>query len=284
MLEIYPGRTFRFSPNNPLQAELVVRCVRTQNPTREVGRAILVVDQADPYSEDLAAAFEQVIQADVPKAAVVVVNDVAFSPGLTEIPGPAEQRAAARLWALAQKTARERATWVILPLQGGPTRRLLAALKTQAPAARDRPGLDILCGDGIGVETLRTFAGTPLYSLWCASADLTPQIGQEMARDIQVPAEIVSALVFALDRAEEGAGGLREALARMDLGAEDAAALGRVIAFDERGERRGLDLGLVLAIHPGRNEVMAYAPGANQEWSPPVAVPPVPTLAGDEYP
>ena len=279
LLGIYPGRTFRFSPNNPLQADLVVRCVLAQEPHPEPGRAILVVDSADPYSEDLAAAFEEVIHEMAPKVEVAVLHDVAFSPGLTDAPGTAEYRTASRLWKFARETPADRSTWVVLPLQGGPTRRLLTALKAQTPDEETPPRMDVLCGDGIGAETLGGIAGATPFSVWSASPDLTAQIDRDVAREIQVPAEIVSSLIFALDRAEDCVGGLREALARIDLPATDDAAMGRQIAFDEHGGRRGLDLARVLAVRPERDEVLSFVPAEGNSWAPPQIVPPAPILA-----
>ena len=64
---------------------------------------------------------------------------------------------------------------------------------------------------------------------------------------------------------------LAAALRRLRVPAE---ALGRSIAFQPTGERRGEDLGQILAIAPGSDRVVALARRSDGGWSRPMPVAP----------
>ncbi len=284
LLDLYPGRTFRFCPNNQRQADLIVRCLAERDPRSLPKRVVLVVDPSDPYSVDLAACFRRAIGRVAPRAEIVEQPDAILSPGLAESPGLPEHRWAEEVWKTAQGEGptHRRPTWVVLPLQGEPTRRMLAALRASAPAgmtAEDTP-LRVVCGDGIGMNTLRDFAATGGgLSVWCVSSESLPEPnGQGIVQDGQVPAEIVSALALALDRTD-GPQTLRATLDKLRLSARHPSAIGRSLAFDPGGERQGEDLGHVLMLRPDRNDVSAFARNPDASWSGPVLIPPVEVLA-----
>lgn len=267
LLGLYPGRSFRFCPNNQRQADLVVRCALDHGPRPAPARVIVVVDEADPYSIDLASAFELAVRRHVPGATVVRVAGAVSSPGLSDSPGSTERATARRVGAL---IAERSPAWVVLPLQNEPTRRLIAALKAEAPENAGSAEIPLLCGDGIGVETLAAVAGDARFSIWCASPDSTPTPDRGLARDLQVPAEVLAALVHAVDgNADAGPGVARRALSALDLTADDRRAVGRSVRFDPDGERLGDDLGEVLAVLPGRVDVRVFPTLADGTWAPP---------------
>jgi hypothetical protein len=129
------------------------------------------------------------------------------------------------------------------------------------PRVLDR--LQVLCGDGIGRTTLATLAGRCTLPVWCVSSGTLPEgEGEGETADLgasQIPAEIIAALSRVLYQPGPPPD-LAEALARLDLSAEDPAAFGRSLAFEPSGERRATDLGHVLAIVPGRSDVLAFGP------------------------
>jgi hypothetical protein len=281
LLRIVPDRTFRFCPNNDRLAELVVGCVLEQEPAGPPSGVLVVEDPADPYSVDLAGAFGRAIRQAAPGVELTRKAETLASPGLVETPGPGDERCAARLWERVKQAPDGRATWLVLPLQGAPIRRILTALQRQAPPGATPP-LRVLCGDGIGATSMRDFAPRiQSFSVWCPSWDgLTGVEGRaEMPGAALVPAEVVAALAAAVDRASPGPDGLRDALAALDLKAGDPLTLGRSLAFTPEGERRSADLGHVLAVLPGTGRVAAYSKRDDGAWSGPVELPALPLLA-----
>lgn len=282
LLGIDPGRTFRFCANNDRLADLVVGCLSAQKPREPPGRAFLVVDRDDSFSTDLADAFARSIARAVPGAEVARFELAGGGGGVgprrpDERFGPAERSLAGRLWQAALDVPGGRAAWVALPLQEEPTRRMIEALRGQgwyAAMGGEARLLRVLCGDGLRRETLQALAATHdlPFQVWAASSvsadEASPGAAGLGAR--QVPAEIVSALVRCLDSAADRAAadpdGLRAALAALDLAAGDPAALGRPLAFDRAGERRGGTLGGVLEIEPGHAALARFTPQASGRW------------------
>ena len=284
LLGIYPGRTFRFCANNDRLAGLVVGCLSAREPGTPPGRASLVVDRDDSFSKDLADAFARAIARAAPGAEVgrfeLGGGPVEAGPRRPDEGfGPAERALADRIWREALGVAAGRAAWVVLPLQEEPTVRMIKALRRQGYYVMmgGEARLRVLCGDGLRRETLQDLAVThdlpfPVWAASSASAgDARP--GAPTASGpgaVQVPAEIVSALVRCLDSAEPGAAtpdGLRAALAALDLKADDRAAMGRPLAFDPSGERRDAALGRVLKIEPGRDELNEFTPEPGGRWA-----------------
>jgi hypothetical protein len=271
LLDLDPGRTFRFCLNNQREADLVVRCLAAQPGEPLPERVIIAADRRDPYSLDLASCFRRVIRTVAPEAEILEQPGVVGPPTVADRPAIDERRWAASIWR--EITREPRPTWVILPLQAQPAARLLSALREEgADVDPATSPLRVLCGDGFGLSTLVEFTSeTPKpFSLWCASASSGGVPGVE--RDAQVPAEIVSALALGLDRGKSRDGSLAAFLNDLVIPADGRAAFGRSLAFDDSGERRGADLGNVLAILPGHREILAFSHSENGSWSRPAPV------------
>lgn len=270
LLGIYPGRTFRFCPDNRRQAELLVRFALDQDGGRPPAGVLVVADPDDPFSRDLARAFREALRETVP-GAPVEERDAVPLPVLPSVaPDPSEAYWAESVWAEARDGAASGPTWLVLPLQGEPTRRLLKALGAMAPRDAGQVPLRVLCGDGIGVGTLTNLAGTLPFPVWVASPAFAGRTEPAIPEGAQVMAEIALALARARDQAT-GPEDLAAALRRLQVPAE---ALGRSIAFEPSGERRGADLGQILAIVPGSNQVVARSRRPDGGWSDPVPVAP----------
>ncbi|MBX6314370.1 MAG: hypothetical protein IRY99_15875 [Isosphaeraceae bacterium] len=281
LLEIYRGRTFRFCPNNQRLADLAVRCLMREEPETPPGRVLLVVDRSDPYSVDLAACFRRAIAAVVPQAEVEEQADALSSPSLDDTPDEAERRWAEAVWWAARERRDRRPTWVILPLQSEPMRRMLSALRSAGRllAAEGQSPLKVVCGDTIGLDTLSALAGAR-FPIWAASTGPVPVPGLGIPLDALVSAEIISALARCLDDPLDGGPpDLADALLGLAIAADAPEAFGRSLAFDRSGERRGGDLGSVLALRPGQDAILAYAQGPGERWEPAVPIPPVPVEA-----
>jgi hypothetical protein len=184
----------------------------------------------------------------------------------------AEAALADEIWSADDDPAKGRPTWVVLPLQGDPTRRMLSALQSrstwQAPADVDRP-LHVIAGDAIGRETLEALGVQRSFPIWCASASSICPPGLGVTDDTHTMAEIVSAVLLAVDRSprpEPTADDLRDSLSRLDLAASDPSAFGRPLRFTTDGERKD-DPGLVLATLPGIAGVIEFGLDGNGRWS-----------------
>jgi hypothetical protein len=288
LLDIDPGRTFRFCPNNQRLADLVVRCLADHDAGVTLERAYIIEDRHDPYSLDLADCFRRVIEQVAPDAELIDHADTLAYTGIAdpnEPPSSSEEALAERIWRNAANAPDRRTTWVVLPLQEQPADRILRALSRHRRAG-DGP-LRVICGEAIGLKTLARWAGRVPFPIWCVSFDALPDpearkssdAEQALPTDVQVPAEIVSALVRCLDRPAGqplSADVLRDALDALAIDPHDPSALGRSIAFDDTGERQGDDLGHVLLIEPDRHEVLALSRGESGRWGAPIPVRPVP--------
>lgn len=269
LLDLYPGRTFRFCPNNRQEAELVSRVVAEK--AGEPSGAVVVVDGNDPYSRDLADGFDRAIVEVAPGAKVVIRRLDLSSPGhigTEDRPGPAELDEADRIWRFVADREGEGPVWAVLPLQGNPTRRMIRALVDRSgPIGPKTLGrLQILCGDGIGRTTLADLAGRCTLPVWCASSDSLPgdDSGSDAMGASQIPAEIVAALSRILEDPSDP-DDLAPALSSVSWMADDPRSFGRSLSFDPSGERSAGDLGHVLAILPGQPKVLAFAPPGRED-------------------
>ena len=200
LIDVYPGRTFRFCSNNRRVAGLLVGCLAGRPGLSGPSRAVLVVDPLDPYSTDLADCFRAELARAFPKAEVVEPTDLssaairpAFS-GRNALPSPSEQRCARAIWRAASEGSGGE-TWVVLPLQGVPARRMIAAINGAAPGRYDVGGrpLTVVCGDAVGQTTLASFANQLVFPVWSvATASTHPDHGG-LEEDVQQQAEIVAA-------------------------------------------------------------------------------------------
>jgi hypothetical protein len=296
LLDIDPGRTFRFCPNNQRQADLVARCLADHDAGATLERAYIIEDRHDPYSVDLSSCFHRVIERIAPRAELIDHADsLEYSgiAGLAGMPGPSEEALAEKIWHAAEKDPAGRTTWVVLPLQEAPAQRILLALgrHRRAEQPRDRCPLRVLCGDAIGLKVLAPWAGKLPFPIWGVSFDALPGPdagrlpGGTLATNVQLHAEIVSAVVRCLDLPPGrpiAADALRAALASLSIKADEPGALGRSIAFTKAGERGGDDLGHVLLVRPDRDEVDALTRGGSGRWNAAVPVRPIPFPSPDE--
>lgn len=269
LLEIYPGRTFRICPNNRHLADLVVRCLAAHEPSARPARVLIEVDEADPYSIDLSGHFRRAIGSSLPGVDVIATADQ-----LAPMSAVAkdDDHWASEIWDRVRKAEPGQTTWLVLPLQREPALRLLRALRSHA-ARLDRHelgSLRVLCGDGVGAETLAEFADFDGFTVWCGS--VATAAGSEHAA--QVPAEIISALAWALDQVngDPDPATIRAAFARLRWGRGHPSALGRPLAFEPSGERRGKYLGGVLATRPDRADVVLVARSDQGRWTPPLPI------------
>jgi hypothetical protein len=284
MLDIDPGRTFRFCLNNQYQADLIVRCLADLDAGQRPRRAVVVQDRYDPYSVDLGACFHRAVEKYAPTAEIVERSDSIGPPVLRDessTPTPDEEALAESIWRGAERLPAGVTTWVILPLQKEPTRRMLRALRQHSGRGlrSGDPPLRVLCGDTIGVESLSQHAGRCPFPVWCISPTSPRLLDRGVSPDVLIPAEIVAALVGCLDTPEDRpatADALRGALAALRLKGDDRAAVGRSLAFSRSGERVGDDLGHVLMIRPGKSMVYSVVREPSGRWLDPVALPSVP--------
>ena len=289
LMELDPGRTFRFCPNNRRLADSVVDCLIHQDEGRLPARVFLVVDPFDPYSDDLADCFRRAIRGRKPDVEIVERADVVDLPGFARPldaspePSPTEVGLAAAIVSSGDADA-DRTTWVMLPLQDQPARRMIAALRRRASwrsspvaSAATAGSLRIVCGDAIERQAINKLAGLGGLSLWCASTSSSQPSDQGVSDDTQSLAEIASALVWAVDQASSPTPGpteIRNALRRIDLAADSPSAFGRGLAFEGNGERRD-DPERVLAIRADATQPVEFArtPGGSWEPTPPPSPP-----------
>ncbi len=272
LLGIDPGRTFRFCDNNRRLANSVVDCLAAQQPSVTPGRVLLVVDRDDGFSKDLADSFTHAI---AERATGIEVRSFALRephPSRPDSSEVAQEKAlATRLWADALDVPGDRATWVVLPLQQGPTLRMIDALRVQGWYMTMTGGsrVQVLCGDSLRAEDLQGLVTRVLpFPVWVSSSGSARGVGRDLGAR-QVPAEVVSSLVHWVDRVAEPPGSaesLRKSLVAIDLGKDDPGAMGRPLAFDASGERRGAGIGSVLVVEPGREVPAAFCQDTSGRW------------------
>ena len=244
LLDIYPGRSFRFCPNNRREADFLVDCVVETTSLKTLPRrAYLVVDRKDPYSTDMADAFRHSIARAAPEVEIIEEPKAVSGQSSPETPSPSEHALAAEIWTELAKSTTTEPTWVILPLQAEPCRRMLAALSIHARKI-DHPkkSLFVLCGDGIGIEELSDYATKPEFPIWCVSSGVAPNRAAVSTAPAKVPAEIITSLIIALENCRKSrlsTESLRQSFISMDLVDSDPRAFGRAIAFVASGERKG---------------------------------------------
>ncbi len=265
LLDIAPSRSFRFCLNDERFAELVVGLLadaRREKPAE----AVLVADPFDPFSRDLATFFERSVGRRFPDLAITRSEP---RPGFDPILGPSQDEVglAESIWKKAASAMDGRPVWVLLTTQGDPARRLLEVLRAKAPAKPPK-NLRVLCGDGIGRQTLCAFAGSlpfPVFSTASTSATVSKIPTLSRTGTGQIEAEIVAALIACLDEGrpvEE----LASSLAGLEIPADSPGSMGRSLAF-KQGERAGEDLGHVLEVRPDDAALLAHDPGPGGRWT-----------------
>jgi hypothetical protein len=232
---------------------------------------VIVEDRDDPFSVDLAGCFHRAVDAAVPDAEIVL-KSLATGISWSRSAGPGDDELAVAIHREAEARPAGEPTWVFLPRQDEPTRRLLTALRRHAGP---KSPIRVFCGDAIGAADLAEFVGScpfPIRSLSSTSSEL---LGPEVSPNALIPAEIVAALVLALEGTSApglDAKALRHALAQLNRDVHEGGTLGRSLAFKKSGERVGDDLGQILMTQPGQAGVFATARGADGRWSSPSPV------------
>lgn len=292
LLDLLPGRTFRFCPNNQYLADQLIDAVASYDQGVTPARAVIIEDRNDPYSVDLATSFHRAIDRVAPRAEIVERADSLPYPITADpmaLPDASEESLAEALWRDAEALPEGKLTWVLLPLQDQPARRLIHALRraAQRPHAAGKSPLRVVCGDAFGRDTMAQLAGRCPFPLWCASAAsahaTVDALDAGLTPDNQIPAEIVSALILALDRGQPTPptpNALRDALSELHLTPNDPAAMGRSLAFRRSGERAGDDLGHVLRCLPESEKVETLMRDSDGAWN----AEPLPARAGPSPP
>ena len=250
LLSQFPGRTFRVGLDNAHLANLLVQAQTTpeRSPPSSV---VIVIDPRDPCSIDFANHFERVLRTRFPAAEVA--RDELNSE--TDISQLAHQ--------LVRDAANNRSAgmpWIVLTLQGDPARRVLLALQQASPGAPPA-SFWVLCGDGLGLQSLEQLQPRLRYPVSCASS-LSPRTSSLSNGRAN----------FASQLHTEGIGALAGVLDQPSLPEDLAAALEgrtvtenaarRPIAFRD-GERDGVGLGSVLELLPTSSRIKARAPDAS---------------------
>jgi hypothetical protein len=276
LLKIYPGRTFRFCSANHHIAGLLVDCLRAQPGATAPKRVLLVVDHLDPYSVDLASCFRARIARTYPTAELIEPAEaVSTAPqtrisGLETWPTAADQRHARSIWReVTEGPGGE--TWVVLPLQNDPARRMVLALNAAAPGRHDavnRP-LTVICGDAIGPTTLASFANHLVFPVWSVSPASNHATGHGLEEDVMEQAETVAALLISLDRpgAIPTPDDLRTALLTPPV-EKPREPFGRPLTFTTTGERSDFEPGEVFQLRADNPVIYVRAQGRWNHASP----------------
>lgn len=284
LLNIHPGRTFRFCLDNRRLAESAVRCLWAREPDRPPRRVSLVVDRHDPCSRDLAACFQaavaqlpptvqpEVVETPLREEGPLALDDLPRGDGI-DTPGPSEQALAEKLCRESIEVSENASAWVVLTLQRDPLLTMLRALSNQAwyhfSVNGETARLRVLAGDGIGLDILRRQArGQNLpFTFWIVSSGLGRETLGRSDDLAQIPGEIVAAILYCVDRvARDSPDDFLETLRTVNLAKDSPSAMGRPIAFDSSGERRG-SFGLVLEAQPGNDApIVSYALDADGKW------------------
>jgi hypothetical protein len=279
LLGEYPGRTFRFCSNNRRLAGLLVEGLKAQPGRAGPRRVEMVVDRLDPYSVDLAECFRREVAQAFPKAEILdPVDETATSPeprfsGRGALPTGTDVRHAREIWREVSEDPTGE-TWIILPIQNDPARRMLLALNGAAPSrhAAEQAPMTVIVGDAVGPTTLAWFANQLAFPVWAASAASNHAAERGLPEDVMEQAETVAALLIALDRPgpTASAEALRDAL--LHLGdPRPPEPFGRPLAFAPTGERLGFEPGEVFLLRPDKPTVFVYA---DDRWDDPRPVGP----------
>ena len=268
LADLYPGRLLRYCSNNRREAGLLVDCLKARCRGPGPRRAFLAIDRLDPYSVELGRFFREEVGRAYPGAEILDLDDPAGPPrplisGSPGLPTAIEQRRAKAIWrGVIDGPVGE--TWVLLPLQLEPARRMLVALNGASPGRHDaeaRP-LTVVCGDAVGLTNLAGFANQLVFPVWSVSTAGDHGASHRLEEDIREQAEIVASLLIGLDRPGDAPSpdDLLSALRRVG-GGEAPSPFGRPLAFTPAGERDGYEPGEVLLLRPDSPEVFVFCPG-----------------------
>ena len=154
LMELYPGRTFRFCFTNRQMAEAVLNFVESQpelRPKAPSPTLINVTWKDDPYSTDLAEQFETALTEQAERKPRVIVEHLPHSIGGLIQPNEHDRRAAASIVDRLRSLPDERLL-LALPTVSRPGSRLLKRICAIEPTVCQR--LVAVTGDGISVNDI----------------------------------------------------------------------------------------------------------------------------------
>jgi hypothetical protein len=313
LLDIYPDSSFRFCLNNRDAAcRAIGRLMPSAGRQAPVQVLIAKYDEqvptgtADPYATDLSnqikAAIESCYKTDYYINYIYINRQLDdFGEGRGERADKPEQAWAQEVWYEADKwrkaaereeAAEGRTTWLVIPFQQDPTRRLIKALQATAPESKptDRsdaalhsqqkrdpqantsqhkpaPLLQVLCGNGPSAASYAEISTAPLpFPIWFISSGYKETKGS-FAPIVQ--AEVVAALVHGLEKRarDRPTEALRSFLVNLPQDSRNPTSVGRSVRFDKRThERDGPDLGYLLKISAGGGAIQGERQNDKGEW------------------
>ncbi|MBI3465883.1 MAG: hypothetical protein HY000_22940 [Planctomycetes bacterium] len=299
LLELYPGRTLRFSRNNDYMARQVTHYVadiyKAGDPPRAPAQVILIKVSDDPFSQDLARAFRQDItrvffgklESNILEQKFRQLELTGLAPSLDKRLTPEEQHLRERMdeWlAAAADETPGRDTLVVLAMLTEPARRVLRALP---PATHERALL--LAGDtfapyqpAASKHPAPWVTELPARLISFQHQFATP--GEEPGHGTRPPLlwrEIVSATLLSLEQLAAAGRPIRPQALFDELQQrrwEQGDVRERSLAFDTAGERVGDDYGYVLDLQPGPLAVLRVytsgrAAGKRPVWEDTIPVP-----------
>jgi hypothetical protein len=217
-----------------------------------------VVDPLDPNSVDYAERMERAIHGKRPAATVRRLATGITSDGS---PDPNTGPVADAVIEAAKAQRPDDPLWVVLTIQGDPARRLLSEIERRG-SAETAARLRVLCGDGLGLPSLRQLRGHLSFPFACVAS-----VGHSDALeppDAQLHLEWIGALAAAFDE-HQRAPDLADALRGLNLHPGEPFCSGRSLAFRD-GERQGDALGSVLTIAPVSGTLRCYEPALDGSW------------------
>jgi hypothetical protein len=258
LLDEYPGRSFRICLNNARLAQLLVNF---ECELRHVRPSVieLVDDPADPYSVD----FSNSLVTELRPLGVTINRQSLHGHALgqeSEALDADEARWSDQIAQQARNASPNAPVWVVLALQGDPARRRIFALGRSLPPEL-AGNLRVLCGDGLGLQSLQQLAGRLEFAVACASS-LTPSWNAGVASGDDAGAQLhyewLTILANALDSHDEPSD-----LAARLVALREPESGQRV--FDG-GERAAASLGSVMEALPLSGRVRAFAAHESPAW------------------
>jgi hypothetical protein len=166
LMEIYPGRSFRFCFTNRQMAKAVADFIWSHDDLRPDGQPMYLVQwKDDPYSEDLSEQFHDILakylerlplarptKAAAPPPAPFWSQGIPYSVGAFNQPNKWEAEAVERLMNNVSQHPEQQRRLLVLPAIPQPARRFLRGLARTDPVQASR--FVVATGDGIDFNTI----------------------------------------------------------------------------------------------------------------------------------
>lgn len=259
LLDIAPGRTFRFCLNNQAMAKLVISFLADQSGEAP-GSACVVLDADDSFSVDLARWFEAELAQRWPTLDSFRVENPSMTAGQSGA-SALERAVLDRIAEAARRAGPNKPLWIMLSLQGDAARQFLQALD-ETLSDQVFSNIRVLSGDGIGLGSLEQLATRVRFPIYCVSSDGIDSGPGVSGPSSQVETELLAGLILALDSEEFDAAA---PLAALNQPPGQRGTFGRSLRLRD-GERVGDDLGLVLALLPNGGPVHGFEPRGADTW------------------